>query len=268
MPAVNNKGVKINYEIAGKGNAIVCLHGYSGSAQDWANQFDAFSPNYQVIAIDERGHGKSAAPIGEDAYSVPVFAEDTLAVLKGLGIKRCCLAGHSLGGAIVLHLVLEHPEMVAGLILVDTAAEFARVPAMTAMREKLNELARTQGLEAAFEYECANNPQRMEMFKKNPEMKEKQRQKVLTLTVDSYIYTWKALGKVKSFVPRLSGIKVPTIIFLGDEDMNMAGAVQVLNKGIANSELVTIKGAGHNPHEDNPADFNKALLGFLGKVRW
>ncbi len=249
-------------------NAIVLLHGFSGSTKDWANQMKALSPQYRVIAIDERGHGKSASPKREEEYLTPVIAGDVLAVLNKLGIKRCCLGGHSMGGPVVLHFALEHPDMVAGLILVDTSSGFTMAPAMIELRTKLNEIARTQGLAAAFDYDAANNPPRIEQYKRHPEQKEKARQKMLSMTVDSYINSWKAMGKQTSVTSRLSEIKVPAIIFLGEEDVGTAEGVKILNKGIANSQLVTIKGAGHSPHEDNPADFNKALLPFLAKVKW
>ena len=58
MPIANINGVNLNYEIVGQGNAIVFLHGYTGSIQDWANQIPVLSPKYKVVALDQRGHGK------------------------------------------------------------------------------------------------------------------------------------------------------------------------------------------------------------------
>ena len=65
MPTANVNGVNLNYEVAGEGKAIVFLHGYTGSSQDWTNQVPILAPNYRVITLDQRGHGKSAAPARE-----------------------------------------------------------------------------------------------------------------------------------------------------------------------------------------------------------
>ncbi len=159
--------------------------------------------------------------------------------------------------------------MVAALVLVDTSSgQFARDPNYAQLRQKLDELARSQGTEAAFEYDAANNPQRIERFQKHPEQREIARQKARITSVNGYIYVPRAFGKWKPVTSRLSEIKVPTLIYRGDEDLPFTEAVQTLKKGVAHSELVTVKGAGHSPHEEAPDVFNKALLRFLDRIKW
>ncbi len=269
MPIININGVDLNYEISGQGEAIVFLHGYTGSTQDWANQIRVLSPKYKVIALDCRGHGKSAAPSKEEDYSVKILAEDVFGLLKMLNIEKCCLAGHSLGGFVALQLALEHQDMLTALVLVDTSSgEFTRDPDFAQLRQKLDELACSQGLVAAFEYDAANNPQRTERFQKHPEQKEITRRKMLQTSVDGYCYVWRAIAKWEPVTSRLSEIKVPALVFWGDEDLPFTEAVKVLKNGIADSELVTVRGAGHNPHEEAPDVFNEALLKFLNRVKW
>ena len=269
MPIANINGVNLNYEVSGQGEAIVFLHGMTGSTQDWRNQVALLSPKYRVVALDQRGHGKSAAPSKEEEYSMQIFVDDVFGLLKLLDIKKCCLAGHSIGGFIALQFALGHPEMLAGLVLVGTSSgQFARDPNFAKLREKLDELARSQGMEAAFEYDAANNPQRIERFQKHPELREVTRRKMLMTSPNGFIYGSKAIGKWEPVTPRLSEIKVPALICWGDEDTPFTEAVQVLKKGIADSELVTFKGVGHNPHEEATDAFNEALLKFLDRVNW
>ncbi len=269
MPVVNINGVKLNYEVAGQGETVIFLHGYTGSTQDWENQIPALSPKYRVIALDNRGHGKSAAPSREEEYSMPVFTDDVFALLKVLDIKKCCLVGHSLGGFIALQFALKYPDMLASLVLVDTSSgQFYRDPDFAQLRQKLDELARTQGMEAAFEYDAANNPQRIARFQKHPELREVSRCKVLMTSVDGYIYAPRAIGQWPPVTPRLSEIKVPTLIYWGDEDLPFSEPARILKRGIAGSELVTVKGVGHSPHEEAPGVFNEALFKFLGKTKW
>ncbi len=75
-------------------------------------------------------------------------------------------------------------------------------------------------------------------------------------------------GRREPLTSRLSEIRVPTLIYWGNEDLGFTEAVQTLKRGIADSELVTVKGVGHSPHEEAPDIFNKALLRFLDRVKW
>jgi len=269
MPIANINGVDLNYEVTGQGEAVVFLHGMTGSTQDWTNQIAALSSKYKVVALDMRGHGKSGAPAREEEYSIPIFADDVFNLLRMLDIKECCLGGHSIGGFIALQFALEHPDMLAALVLVDTSSgQFAMDPSFAQLRQKQDELARSQGMEAAFEFSIANNPMMIERLKQHPEQKEVTRRKMLMTSVDGSIYGMSAIGKWEAVTPMLSEIKVPALIYWGEEDLGFTEAVQVLKKGIADSELVTFKGVGHNPHEEVPDAFNEALLKFLDRIKW
>jgi len=269
MPVANINGMNLNYEVAGRGHAVVFLHGMTGSTWDWANQVAVLSPKYRTVALDMRGHGKSAAPSTEVEYSIPLFTEDVLGLLNVLDIRKCCLAGHSIGGFIALQFALNHMDRLAGLVLVDTSSgQFGTDPNYAQLRRKLDELARSKGLEAAFEYDAANNPMRIERFQKHPELREASRQKVLMTSVAGYIYGPRAIAKWQPVTPRLSEIRVPTLIYWGNEDTPFAEPVKILKKGIVGSEMVTVQGVGHNPHEEAPEIFNQALLKFLERVKW
>ncbi|MFC1864397.1 alpha/beta fold hydrolase [Chloroflexota bacterium] len=269
MPIANINGVNLNYDSVGQGEAIVLIHGYTGSSQDWTSQIKVLSPKYKVIALDIRGHGKSAAPPREDEYSIEIFVNDTFSLLQMLNIKKCCLVGHSLGGFIALQFALEHQDMLAALVLVGTSGgQITRAPNYDELRQKLSELARSQGMEAAFEYDAANNPMRVERFQKHPELREITRQKMLATSVDGYVYIANAMGKREPVTSRLPEIKVPTVIYWGDEDLAMADSVQTLKDGIAGSELITVHEVGHSPHEESPDLFNNILLEFLGRINW
>jgi len=178
---------------------------------------------YKVVALDLRGHGKSAAPSREEEYSVQIFTDDVFALLRMLNIKQCCLVGHSLGGFIALEFALEHPGTLAALVLVDTSSgEFARDPNYAELRQRLDELARSQGMEAAFEYDAANNPQRVERFQKHPELREITRQKMLMTSVDGFIHAAKAINSQQSEVSSQEGLGGTN-----DYRLNQTGAMKI-----------------------------------------
>ncbi len=159
--------------------------------------------------------------------------------------------------------------MLAALVLVDTSSgQSATDPSVAQVRQKQDELARSQGMEAAFEFSIANNPMMIERLQRHPELREVTRRKMLMTSVDGYIYGSSSVGRWEPVTPRLSEIKVPALISWGEEDVGFTEAVQVLKEGIADSELVTVKGVGHSPPEEAPDVFNEALLKFLDRINW
>ncbi|MCG2750335.1 MAG: alpha/beta fold hydrolase [Desulfobacteraceae bacterium] len=268
MPSIKINQLNFNYESVGKGEAIVFLHGFTGSHADWRFQMAAVKGQYRGIALDFRGHGKTEAPTPEKDYSIYLNAQDVRGLLAKLGIARCCLVGHSMGGFTALQFALENPGMIWGLVLVDTSSgEWDSVPGYAELRAKLDELARTKGLEAAFAYDAAHNPARMDRFKTQPEQEEIARNKVLGTAVDAYIYVPRSFGKWQSVTGRLGEIKVPTLIFRGENDVGFVRPSDILKSSIPSSSLVVIPGAYHNPHEESPALFNEHFTGFLAGIK-
>jgi 3-oxoadipate enol-lactonase len=265
MPIAKINGVNLYYEVSGKGPAVVFLHGMTGSTHDWANQVTVLSSKYKVVALDMRGHGKSSAPRTEAKYSIPIFAEDVFGLLKLLKIEKCCLVGHSIGGLIAIQFALSHKEKLAGLVLVDVP-KFHGDPRCEELKLKAQELARSQGLVASVEYQYSHNPLSKEKLKKHPELKEVSIRKALMTSVDGYIYGGRAIENWQPAISRLSEISVRTQIYWGDEDTLTTAGINILKEGIQGSTLVTVHGAGHNPHEEAPEIFNQALIEFLGKV--
>ena len=105
--------------------------------------------------------------------------------------------------------------------------------------QKLDELAENEGLEAAFEYDATHNPARIERFKKtHPEQREIAQKRVMNTSVEGYVYVPRSFGKWQPVTKRLSEIRVPTLIFLGEEDLPFYKATQILKDSIKTSEVV------------------------------
>lgn len=267
MPMATINDIDLYYEEQGEGSPVVFAHGYTGSHADWASQVSALSGKFRVIAMDHRGHGRSQAPSSASDYSVGIMADDIYRLLGHLGVETCCLVGHSMGGFMALQLALDHPAIVSALVLVDTSSGgFERVPGYEELRARLDELARTQGMEAAFRYNVAHNPWVRERLEKHPELREISRQKMLQTSVDGYIYCARAISDWPPVTSRLSEIRVPILIFLGEEDTPFARPSQIMKEAIGGARLVVVPGAGHSPHEEASEAFNRALIEFLGEV--
>jgi pimeloyl-ACP methyl ester carboxylesterase len=104
-------GVKIRYIDAGKGEAIVLLHGGTSRLESWVTPgvVDNLSKDFRVIAFDARGHGKSDSPREPAAYGRQQ-ALDVVRILDALKIQRAHIIGFSLGSSTVAQLLTLHPE--------------------------------------------------------------------------------------------------------------------------------------------------------------
>jgi pimeloyl-ACP methyl ester carboxylesterase len=102
MPFAHNEGMRIYYELEGKGLPLILLHGFTGSLNDWQTYgyTQELSKDYQLVLIDARGHGKSDKPHDSKAYQPELFGRDITAVMDDLKIKKALYMGYSMGGRV------------------------------------------------------------------------------------------------------------------------------------------------------------------------
>src|SRR5246127_231698 len=112
MPVAAANGIEINYtDSGGTGPAVVFSHGFLMDHTMFDQQVAALTPEYRVIAWDERGHGGTRAT---GPFTYWDSAADALALLDHLGIERAVLAGMSQGGFLSLRAALAAPDRVRG----------------------------------------------------------------------------------------------------------------------------------------------------------
>ena len=109
-------GYQRAYRIAGKGPALLLLHGIGDSSEGWVPLMSALARRYTVIAPDLLGHGQSAKPRAD--YSVAAYANGMRDLTEVLGIDRFTVVGHSLGGGVAAQLAYQYPERVERMVLV------------------------------------------------------------------------------------------------------------------------------------------------------
>ena len=107
---------------------IVFLHSAAGNTTHFAKQLSHLRGHRRAIALDFRGHGRSAPPHDGD-YSIAGLATDVARVADALALERFVLAGHSMGGAAAAAYAGGHPERLAGLLLLDPASDGRALPA-------------------------------------------------------------------------------------------------------------------------------------------
>lgn len=140
-------GVRLSYvDFGGPGRPVLALHGAYGRGRGFAELAARLSPEHRVIAVDQRGHGRSDHP---SDYGREAFVKDAVAVIEQLDLAPAIVLGHSLGGLNAYQVAARRPELVAALVVVDIGVEIKgredteiqalprRFPSLTALRAAL-----------------------------------------------------------------------------------------------------------------------------------
>jgi len=115
----DSDGVKIHFVEKGEGEPVVLIHGFAASAQmNWGlpGVINALASDHHVIALDNRGHGKSGKPHDVEKYGANM-PEDVIRLLDHLKIKKAHIVGYSMGGFITTKLITTYPERVASAVI-------------------------------------------------------------------------------------------------------------------------------------------------------
>ncbi|WP_345817216.1 alpha/beta fold hydrolase (plasmid) [Paraburkholderia sp. PREW-6R] len=114
---IQTNGTRIHVKQQGSGElALVFLHYYGGSSRTWDRVAGELSDRYRIVATDHRGWGDSEA--AADGYRIADLAADAEGVIEALGLQRCVLVGHSMGGKVAQLIASRRPRGLEGLVLV------------------------------------------------------------------------------------------------------------------------------------------------------
>jgi pimeloyl-ACP methyl ester carboxylesterase len=230
---------------------LALVHGSGCSADSWRYQVDGLSRDFEVMAPDLPGRGGSD-PAGEP--SIGGYAETVRRVILKGGRRRVFLAGHSMGGAVAIHVALAYPELLKGLILVGTSAY-------------LDALALTPDI---LLWAVAVMPHKFKgMFFSNQVTREAlaiARGDVRRCSLETVLGDFAACRKY-DFRGELKGLGLPTLILCGNEDLiTPVHHSKRLQKEIPGSTLEVIEKAGHMVTLESPQRVNAAIRKFIREV--
>lgn len=263
MPAIQVNDVNLYYELHGDETAPVLVLNNGiimNAASSWAFQTKALSMHYRLLQYDCRGQGQSDHP--ENPYSMEQHADDLSALLDALGIEEAHIAGISYGGEVSQAFALKYPEKVRSLVLMDTVSE---VPAdMRIIIQSWVDALKTGDALAFFNVTVPWNFS-PEFIAKNTTLLEDAKKRYALLDFPAIIRLCETFFEV-NFTERLSEIKVPTCIIVGELDL-LKGIryAEILKKNIPHAEYHVLMGAGHASCWERPQEFNSVVLGFLAK---
>jgi pimeloyl-ACP methyl ester carboxylesterase len=105
----SSNGVRIRYIVVGKGEPVILVHGFSGNLNMWRPLIADIANDYEIVAFDCRGEGNSDKPHEPEQYGIEMV-NDIVRLMDHLQIKRAHIMGYSMGGFIVVKMLVEHPD--------------------------------------------------------------------------------------------------------------------------------------------------------------
>jgi pimeloyl-ACP methyl ester carboxylesterase len=252
--------------IAGK-SPIVLLHCYTCAINWWDKIIPLLRRRHRVIAIDLLGHGGSEMP--SKGYSMENQAQLVAQALDRLGVRDATIVGHSLGGAVAVALAEQSPKLVDRLVIVDTEpntsyggldllAKAALTPVIgeAMWRVKMDWSVR-KGLEQAF----APGYDVPDAFVDDVER----------MTYTAYDHSHGGFDSYVDDSPldqRLRRIGLPLLAIFGNEDQ-IVDSEQALRAyaAVPGAEVRAVRGAGHSPNVEKPAETAALILRFAAEPR-
>jgi pimeloyl-ACP methyl ester carboxylesterase len=231
--------VQLYYAVYGRGKILILLHGGLGNMENFGNQIPAFANDFEVIAVDSRGHGRSTRT--SQPYSYSLMASDIVALMDYLDIPKASIVGWSDGANIGLDIAIHHPARI------DALVAFGGNFAVSGLHE---------------------NMKASSTFNQYFELVQQDYRR-LSSTPTQYKEFVAAVRKMWRTQPQyspqqLGSIQCPTLVIDGayDEAIRQSHSEQ-MSHFIPNSHLVILPDVSHFAMFQNPAEFNKVVLEFL-----
>jgi haloacetate dehalogenase len=112
-------GVRLAYEKVGSGYPLLLIHGFPRDRRLWRKITPGMAGRFAVVSMDRRGYGESDRPKDAAGYDNATMAADALALARSLGWKKFLVVGHDRGAPVAQRLAADHPENIAGLVMLD-----------------------------------------------------------------------------------------------------------------------------------------------------
>ena len=232
--SVQLNGIKLYFETYGKGQPLLALHGNDQDISALGHQIKFFSGQYQVIAPDSRGHGRSEMGAGRLTYEQ--MAEDVNALLDKLNLKQVYVLGWSDGGIVGLLLAIRHPDKVAKLAIMganlEPAGAYDWAQAWVLQQEKITDtmIARHDTSQP-----WAVQKQYLDLLGKQPHIP----------------------------ATDLNRITAPTLVMAGDKDVIRDEHTLQIFHALPKAQLCIFPGATHLIPWQNPELFNQTVGKFF-----
>ncbi|MGI8575329.1 MAG: alpha/beta fold hydrolase [Egibacteraceae bacterium] len=250
-------GVRHHYVSKGQGPPVVLVHGLGGSLHVWHGVIENLALHHHVVALDLRGHGRTAA--GREAFSIKSWAADVEALIGALELPAVTLVGHSMGTLIAQHLAAQRPQLVDQLVLVGGISTF-EPPAKQAYEQRAKTVE-ADGMDALVD-DWVVGALAPRTHAKLPQLVGLLRELFLRNDPEQYAKACRALAGAPS-IPR-ERIGQPTLLVVGDHDVSTPIAMtEELHRQIPVTRVRVLPSAAHWLTLEQPDALAAAILQFL-----
>ncbi len=251
----------LHSNIIGEGTPFLVLHGFLGMGDNWKTLGNRFAQQgYEMHLIDQRNHGRS---FHDDAFSYEVMAEDLRKYCEHHALDSFILLGHSMGGKTAMEFAVTYPEMVTKLLVADISPkEYPShhhhiLKALSQLDfDVINSRGKADSVLAGYLDEIGVR----QFLLKNLYWQEKGR---LGLRMNLKVLTDK-VEEVGKPLPKTAFFNNETLFLRGSRsDYIVPGDETLISHHFPAFQIVTIEGAGHWLHAENPDKFFTIVLNFL-----
>jgi len=258
-------GCAVRVKETGEGAPVmVLLHGYLESVEVWDDFIPLLAPPCRVVAIDLPGHGISE--VKGEVHTMEFLADVVHGVLSAMGIGRCCLVGHSMGGYAALECLRKYPDMLSGIVLLHSTPN-ADSEAKREQRQREVELVLAGKKELLSRTNPAKGFHRENRLRLKKYIDELADQVMLTED-DGIVALLRGMSGRRDLNETMHASTLPQLIILGRGDEyitpDIAEAMLVRQP---QAEVVWLDGAGHTGFLEQPAETARAILDFAATLQ-
>lgn len=263
MRAARLNGITIHFDVSGAdgGADVVFVNSLGTDLRVWDRVVARLGPGVRAIRHDKRGHGLSEAPAAP--YTLEDHVADLAALLDHIGLSGATVCGLSVGGMIALGLAAERPDLVARLVLSDTAHKIGTPDVWDARIRTIRDGGGIEGLaDAVMERWFSAS------FRRDRADEVALWRALLTRTpLEGYVGTCHVLRDA-DLTDVCKRIEQPTLCFGGAEDGSTPPALmRQMTSLISNAEFHEIPGVGHLPCVEAPDTVATLIIDFLKEAR-
>ena len=263
MPQVTSRGTRLYYEDTGAGPVMLLSHSWFCDGRQWPQVPALVDAGYRVLNLDNRGHGQSGPH--REPCTIWDMADDLIAVLDDAGVDEAIVVGLSIGGMAGIRAALRYPGRVRALVLADTGAAAqgtvnrVKITALSPVwRTPARRLIASQVVDVLFGSTARRD---------QPNLVATWRDRFLAQDPASMMTVGHALVVRDDVTDRLDEIRVPTLVIVGDQDVDPGVAASVaLAARIPGAQFVALPDTGHLSALENPGTFGVALLRFAAAL--
>jgi proline-specific peptidase len=270
------RDVSLYVEVVGRGYPLVLMHG-GPSADHWTLQaFRRCADRFTVVFYDHRCNGRSTGAAVE-SMTWQNLTSDAEALRERLGFERWAVLGHSFGGHVALEYALRYPDRLSHLVLLDTGGEsrWSRQNAPDLLAQRGYSRQKVALARRWFNGEFSSHEYYPILFRLGGAYFSRPSWSMLLRQVreggwrsrlrpDAMIFAGQHLLKDWTVMDRLRDITVPTLVIAGRDDFVFPPQCQrELAAGLPDATLRIIDRAGHNPHDEQPAEVMRAVKEFI-----